>query len=213
VQERPDGLPQAFVIGRQFVGRGPVALILGDNIFYGHRLGEHLEQATQRAAGATVFAYKVKDPQRYGVVEFDREGRAISIEEKPRNPKSSLAVTGLYFYDNDVLQIAAELRPSPRGETEISDVNAHYLRRGALEVEVLRRGIAWLDTGTHESLLQASTFIHTIESRQGLKVCCPEEVAYRKGFIDAEQVLRLAAPLGSSEYGTYLRALADGALD
>ena len=210
-QARPDGLAQAFVLGREFVGRDPVALVLGDNIFYGHGLPEQLRAAAQRSSGATVFAYHVRDPERYGVVEFDAAGRAISIVEKPAKPASNFAVTGLYFYDNRVLDIAAGLRPSARGEYEISDVNAHYLAAGALAVERFGRGIAWLDTGTHESLLQASMFIEAIESRQGLKVCCPEEIAFRAGWISAGQLEALAAPLAKTSYGAYLqRLLAEG---
>ena len=205
-QPRPEGLAQAFLIGREFVGDDPVCLILGDNIFYGHGLTESLQRAAARPSGATVFGYYVKDPQRYGVVEFDAAGRAVGIEEKPARPKSSYAVTGLYFYDNRVLDIAAGLRPSSRGELEITDVNRAYLERGQLEVEIMGRGMAWLDTGTHESLLQASNFIETIEQRQGLKVACPEEIAYRAGWIGAEDLARLAAPLRNG-YGDYLRDL------
>ena len=203
-QPRPEGLAQAFLIGRRFVGRERVALVLGDNIFYGHGLPEQLKAAAASDGGATVFAYRVRDPQRYGVVSFDGAGRALSIEEKPAQPKSSYAVTGLYFYDNEVLDIAAGLKPSARGELEITDVNRIYLERGALRVQLLGRGAAWLDTGTHESLLQAAQFIETIEARQGLKICCPEEIAYRSGFIDAAQLERLAAPLAKSGYGDYL---------
>lgn len=208
-QPRPEGLAQAFVIGRSFVGRGSSALVLGDNIYYGHGLPEQLLAASARTQGATVFAYHVRDPQRYGVVEFDAQRRALGIEEKPRQPKSNYAVTGLYFYDNVVLDIAAALRPSPRGELEITDVNRAYLERGALQVEIMGRGIAWLDTGTHESLLQAATFIEAIENRQGLKVSCPEEIAYRSGYIDAEAVAKLAAPLAKTGYGEYLLRLID----
>ena len=203
-QPRPEGLAQAFVIGRDFVGNGPVCLILGDNIFYGHGLPEKLAAARRRAAGATVFGYWVRDPQRYGVVAFDAAGRAVDIEEKPVAPRSNYAVTGLYFYDNRVLDIAAALSPSPRGELEITDVNRAYLKEGKLIVEKLGRGIAWLDTGTHETLMQASNFIQVIEQRQGLKVACIEEIAFRKGFIDAEQVRRLAHPLEQNSYGRYL---------
>jgi len=206
-QPKPEGLAQAFIIGRSFVGRNPVALVLGDNLFYGHGLPDQLQTASERIAGATVFAYRVKDPQRYGVVHFDGESRALGIEEKPREPKSNYAVTGLYFYDNEVLDIAATLAPSARGELEITDVNRKYLARGALRVELLGRGVAWLDTGTHESLLQASTFIEAIENRQGLKVCCPEEIAYRAGFIDAAQLESLARSLSKTDYGAYLLAL------
>ena len=211
-QPRPEGLAQAFLIGRRFVGRERVALVLGDNIFYGHGLPEQLQAAAALEGGATVFAYRVRDPERYGVVSFDGAGRALSIEEKPAQPKSNFAVTGLYFYDNRVLDIAAALRPSARGELEITDVNRSYLERGALRVQLLGRGAAWLDTGTHESLLQAAQFIETIEARQGLKICCPEEIAYRAGFIDAAQLERLAVPLAKSGYGTYLLELLKGPL-
>ena len=211
-QPRPEGLAQAFLIGRHFVGRERVALVLGDNIFYGHGLPEQLQAAAALEGGATVFAYRVRDPERYGVVSFDEAGRALSIEEKPAQPKSNFAVTGLYFYDNRVLDIAAALRPSARGELEITDVNRIYLERGALRVQLLGRGAAWLDTGTHESLLQAAQFIETIEARQGLKICCPEEIAYRAGFIDAAQLERLAVPLAKSGYGTYLLELLKGPL-
>ncbi|UCG99126.1 MAG: glucose-1-phosphate thymidylyltransferase RfbA [Burkholderiales bacterium] len=204
VQPRPEGLAQAFIIGREFVGGDGAALILGDNIFYGHDLVEQLRRASARATGATVFAYRVNDPERYGVVEFDGDGRAVSIEEKPRTPRSNYAVTGLYFYDNEVLDIAASIRPSGRGELEITDVNQRYLDAGSLQVEIMGRGMAWLDTGTHESLLQASTFIETIEQRQGLKVACPEEIAYRAGWIDAQAVERIAEPLKKNGYGQYL---------
>jgi len=204
VQPSPDGLAQAFILGREFVGRDPAALILGDNIFYGHDLAQALVRACARPTGATVFAYHVNDPERYGVIEFDRRGRAVSIEEKPKMPRSSYAVTGLYFYDNQVLDIAASIKPSERGELEITDVNQLYLQAKALTVEVIGRGTAWLDTGTHESLLEASHFIETIEKRQGLKVACPEEIAYRLGWIEAEQVERLAAPLAKNDYGRYL---------
>jgi glucose-1-phosphate thymidylyltransferase len=204
VQPRPEGLAQAFIIGRDFVGKDSVALVLGDNIFHGHDLAALLQKAADRKSGATVFAYPVKDPERYGVVEFDKHGKAVSIEEKPRQPKSRYAVVGVYFYDNQVLDIAAGLRPSARGELEITDVNRAYLQRGALEVVPMGRGMAWLDTGTHDTLLEASHFIETIERRQGLKVSCPEEVAYRKGFITAEQVRELAKPLQKNGYGEYL---------
>ncbi len=203
-QPRPEGLAQAFIIGREFVGDGPVCLVLGDNIFYGEGLTENLSQAADRKNGATVFGYWVKDPQRYGVVSFDTHGKAISISEKPENPKSNYAVTGLYFYDNQVLDIAAGLKPSARGELEITDVNATYLAEDNLHVEKLGRGIAWLDTGTHESLMQASSFIETIQERQGMKIACIEEIAYQKGYIDAEQVKSLAEPMMRSDYGQYL---------
>jgi glucose-1-phosphate thymidylyltransferase len=207
VQPRPEGLAQAFVIGRDFVGGEGVALALGDNIFYGDSLATMLQAAVARREGATVFAYRVRDPQRYGVVELDASGRAVSLQEKPKEPRSPYAVTGLYFYDNAVLEIAASLRPSARGELEITDVNEAYLRRRQLHVELLGRGMAWLDTGTHESLLQASTFIQAIEVRQGLKICCPEEVAYKMGFIGAEDVLRIAKTMEKNEYGRYLKSL------
>jgi len=206
-QPEPAGLAQAFTIGRRFIGNDSVSLVLGDNIFYGHGLPDQLRAASIKLGGATVFAYHVKDPGRYGVVHFDASGTALDIEEKPKQPKSNFAVTGLYFYDNEVIDIAAALKPSARGEYEITDVNQEYLRRGKLSVELLGRGVAWLDTGTHESLLQASMFIEAIESRQGLKVCCPEEIAYRAGYIDSTQLERLAAPLAKSGYGEYLRAL------
>jgi glucose-1-phosphate thymidylyltransferase len=211
VQPSPAGLAQAFLIGRKFIGREPVALVLGDNIFYGHDLTALLAKAKARKKGATVFAYPVQDPQRYGVVEFDRNKKAKSIEEKPARPKSRYAVVGLYFYDNRVVDIAARLKPSARGELEITDVNREYLKRGELEVGLLGRGHAWLDTGTHESLLEASHFIETIERRQGLKIACLEEIAWRMGYIGAAQLRRLAKPLAKSGYGEYLlRVLAEG---
>ncbi|GGY72435.1 glucose-1-phosphate thymidylyltransferase RfbA [Pseudoduganella plicata] len=204
VQPSPDGLAQAFIIGREFIGDAPSALILGDNIYYGNDLERMLRHAASEPAGATVFAYHVQDPERYGVVEFGSDLNAVSIEEKPAVPKSNYAVTGLYFYDSQVCDIAASIRPSARGELEITDVNQTYLERGQLRVEVMGRGMAWLDTGTHESLLDASQFIATLEKRQGLKVACPEEIAYRKGYIDAAQVRRLAEPLRKNAYGQYL---------
>ena len=206
-QPRPEGLAQAFIIGRDFVGNDSSCLILGDNIFYGHGLSELVQRAARQPQGATVFGYYVKDPERYGVVELDANNRAVSLEEKPARPKSNYAVTGLYFYDQQVLDIAANLKPSRRGELEITDVNAEYLRRGQLSVELMGRGFAWLDTGTHESLMQASSFIQIIEERQGLKVACPEEIAYRMGYINAEQVAKLAEPLRKNEYGQYLLRL------
>jgi glucose-1-phosphate thymidylyltransferase len=209
VQPNPEGLAQAFIIGREFIGSGPVALILGDNIFYGHGFGEILREAASRDEGATIFGYYVRDPERYGVVEFEEGGRAVGLEEKPLKPRSHYAVTGLYFYDNQVLDIAANLTPSARGELEITDVNVEYLRRDQLRVEIMGRGMAWLDTGTHDSLLQAADFVKTIEERQGLKVACPEEIAYRMGYIDAEQVVRLAEPLKNNNYGQYLLELAE----
>jgi glucose-1-phosphate thymidylyltransferase len=209
-QPKPEGLAQAFIIGKTFVGNDRVALVLGDNIFYGHGLPEQLRAAAEHSAGATVFAYRVRDPERYGVVQFDADGNALGIEEKPKQPKSHHAVTGLYFYDNEVLDIAAALQPSPRGELEITDVNRVYLERRALRVEILGRGVAWLDTGTHESLLQAAMFIEAIESRQGLKVCCPEEIAFRAGYIDAARLEELALPLAKTGYGAYLLEIARG---
>lgn len=204
VQSSPDGLAQAFIIGREFIGNHPSALVLGDNIFYGHSFQNQLKKAARQSEGATVFAYHVRDPKRYGVVEFNVDGYAISLEEKPDQPKSNYAVTGLYFYDNVVVDIAANLKPSSRGELEITDVNRIYLERGKLSVEIMGRGYAWLDTGTHESMLDASQFVQMIEHRQGLKIACPEEIAYRQGFIDATQLERLAAPLLKSGYGDYL---------
>ena len=204
VQPRPGGIAQAFTVGRKFIGKDAVALILGDNIFYGHELSVVLQRAASREHGATVFAYAVKDPERYGVVDFDAAGRAISIEEKPAKPKSHYAVAGLYFYDNRVVDITRRLKPSARGELEITDVNLVYLERRELEVIALSRGYAWLDTGTHEAMLEAATFIETIERRQGLKIACPEEIAFRMGYIDAKQLRALAAPLAKSGYGEYL---------
>ncbi|WP_445396753.1 glucose-1-phosphate thymidylyltransferase RfbA [Zobellella sp. An-6] len=204
VQPSPDGLAQAFIIGADFIGDAPCALILGDNIFFGHDLPKELAKAHTQAGGATVFAYHVQDPERYGVVEFNDHGQALSLEEKPAHPKSNYAVTGLYFYDNQVVDIARGLSPSARGELEITDINKAYLSRGELAVSIMGRGYAWLDTGTHDSLIEAGSFIQTIEHRQGLKVACPEEIAWRKGFIDAEQVQRLAAPLAKNAYGQYL---------
>ena len=210
VQPRPEGLAQAFIIGREFVGRDPVALALGDNIFYGSALSDAVRSAAEREKGATVFAYRVRDPERYGVVEFEGD-RALSIEEKPARPRSPYAVTGLYFYDNRVLDVAAALRPSARGELEITDVNRAYLDWGELRVQTLGRGMAWLDTGTLEALLQASNFIHAIEQRQGLKVACPEEIAYTLGYISADDVRRIAAGMKGNEYGQYLLSLVEGA--
>jgi glucose-1-phosphate thymidylyltransferase len=207
VQPHPAGIAQAFVLGRSFVGSDSTALVLGDNIFYGHDLPVQLQRAQARTSGATVFAYHVTDPQRYGVIEFDGQMRALSIEEKPAHPRSSYAVTGLYFYDNGVLDVAAALKPSARGELEITDINRHYLQQGTLQVEVMGRGMAWLDTGTHESLLDASQFIETIERRQGLKIACPEEIAFRLGWISAQELEALAAPLAKSGYGDYLLRL------
>ena len=204
VQPSPDGLAQAFLIGREFLAGEGCCLVLGDNIFYGHDFQRILREAAAHTTGATVFAYPVQDPERYGVVEFDAERRAVSLEEKPLKPKSRYAVTGIYFFDAQVVEIAAALKPSPRGELEITDVNRWYLERGQLRTEVLGRGIAWLDTGTHDSLLEASNFIHTLEHRQGLKVACPEEIAYRLGYIDADQLRTLAARIAKSSYGKYL---------
>ena len=205
VQPSPDGLAQAFIIGREFLGNDHAALVLGDNVFYGHELQQLLESANHRRDGATVFAYPVSDPERYGVVEFDKEGHAISLEEKPKIPRSRYAVTGMYFYDNNVIEIAANLKPSARGELEITDLNRVYLERQQLSVEIMGRGMAWLDTGTHDSLLEAAQFVQTIERRQGLKVCCPEEIAYRQGFINQAQLEMLAVPLAKSGYGKYLQ--------
>jgi glucose-1-phosphate thymidylyltransferase len=207
VQPSPDGLAQAFIIGRDFVGGSPSSLVLGDNIFYGHDLPVLLAEADARTQGASVFAYHVTDPERYGVVEFDAQQRAVSIEEKPKQPKSNYAVTGLYFYDDQVCDIAADLKPSPRGELEITDLNARYLAAGQLNVSMMGRGYAWLDTGTHDSLLEAGQFIATLEKRQGLKVACPEEIAYAKAWINAEQLLKLAAPLAKTQYGQYMQRL------
>lgn len=207
VQPSPDGLAQAFIIGRDFVAGQPSALVLGDNIFYGHDLVKQLTHADERQTGASVFAYHVTDPERYGVVEFDAHKRAISIEEKPKAPKSNYAVTGLYFYDHQVCDIAASIKPSPRGELEITDVNRRYLEQGQLNVEIMGRGYAWLDTGTHDSLLEAASFIATLQKRQGLQVACPEEIAYGQGWIDAAQILKLASPLSKNGYGQYLLSL------
>ncbi len=204
VQPSPDGLAQAFLIGEAFLAGAPSALVLGDNIFFGHDLGKRLERAHDQAAGASVFAYPVTDPERYGVVEFDAQGRAVSLEEKPKQPKSRYAVTGLYFYDDQVVPYAKSLKPSPRGELEITDLNRLYLEAGTLDVQIFGRGDAWLDTGTHDSLLEASAFVQTLEKRQGLKVCCPEEICWRKGWIDDAQLEALATPLAKSGYGQYL---------
>jgi glucose-1-phosphate thymidylyltransferase len=204
VQPSPDGLAQAFIIGKDFIGNGPSALVLGDNLFHGHELSAQLQSANAQTSGATVFAYPVHDPERYGVVEFNPQQQAVSIEEKPKVPKSRYAVTGLYFYDNQVGDIAANLKPSPRGELEITDVNRHYLERGQLQVELMGRGMAWLDTGTHDSLLEASQYIATLERRQGLKVACPEEISWRQGWINDQQLESLATPLAKNGYGTYL---------
>lgn len=212
VQPSPDGLAQAFIIGEEFIGSGPCALILGDNIFYGQTLTPQLKRAAAKDKGATVFAYHVQDPERYGVVEFDAQGRAISLEEKPAQPRSKFAVTGLYFYDNSVTSVAASLKPSPRGELEITDLNRHYLNQGLLAVERLGRGMAWLDTGTHDSLFDAGIFIQTIERRQGVKIACPEEVAFRYGYITAAELETLAHPVRKSGYGQYLLSLLDDGL-
>jgi glucose-1-phosphate thymidylyltransferase len=206
-QPSPDGLAQAFIIGEDFIGKDPTCLVLGDNIFYGHGLAKTLQSANERTSGATVFGYYVRDPERYGVVSFDQNGKAATIEEKPKQPKSNYAVTGLYFYDNDVVSIAKNLKPSPRGELEITDVNNVYLKRGKLNVEQLGRGTAWLDTGTHESLVEATNFVSVVENRQGLKIACPEEIAWRMGYIDGTQLASLAKDLGKSSYGQYLQDL------
>jgi glucose-1-phosphate thymidylyltransferase len=209
VQDSPDGLAQAFLIGEEFIGDDACALVLGDNVFYGHDFAGQLARAANKASGGTVFAYPVHDPERYGVVEFDDDWKALSLEEKPAKPKSNYAVTGLYFYDNKVVDYARSLKPSPRGELEITDINKLYLEAGELTVEVMGRGMAWLDTGTHETLLEAASFIETIERRQGLKIACPEEIAYRMGYIDAEQVRKLAEPLKKNGYGQYLLRILD----
>lgn len=206
-QPRPEGLAQALIIGKEFIGDDRVALILGDNIFWGHGLVSNLSQAVQKQSGATVFAYRVNDPERYGVVDFDKEGKALSLEEKPANPKSNYAVTGLYFYDSHAPEYASSLKPSSRGELEITDLNRVYLERGELSTVILGRGVAWLDTGTHEAMLQASEFVETLQSRQGLKVCCPEEIAFRSGYITADMLLELAKPMQKNNYGKYLRDL------
>lgn len=210
VQPSPDGLAQAFILGEEFIGEDNCALVLGDNIFYGHDLPRLLEGAASQQEGATVFAYHVSDPERYGVVEFDKDGTAIGLEEKPQQPKSNYAITGLYFYDNDVIEMAKSLSPSDRGELEITDINRIYMQQGRLSVAMMRRGYAWLDTGTHQSMIEASNFIATIEERQGLKVSCPEEIAFRRGFIDAEQLRVLAKPLKKTGYGQYLLNLTKG---
>ena len=210
VQDQPRGLADAFIVGRDFIGNEPVALILGDNIFFGHGLGEELMQVSAHKSGAIVFGYRVSDPERYGVVEFDTQGRAVSLEEKPKVPKSNWAVTGLYFYDNDVVSIAADVKPSPRGEIEITDINHVYMQRGDLVIRKLGRGYAWLDTGTHQSMLEASEFIRAIEHRQGVKIACPEEISLSKGWITVDQVARLGHQLSKTDYGQYLLELADG---
>lgn len=212
VQPSPDGLAQAFIIGEEFINGEGCALILGDNIFYGHDLSKLVKKATQKDDGATVFAYYVKDPKRYGIVEFDKNRKAISLEEKPEKPKSNFAVTGLYFYDKNVVEYAKSIKPSARGELEITDLNKIYLEKGNLNVETLGRGYAWLDTGTHESLLQAASFVETVQDRQGLKIACPEEIAYNLGYINKEQLKELAKPLAKNEYGQYLLAIADGGI-
>lgn len=212
VQPSPDGLAQAFVIGEEFINGEGCALILGDNIFYGHDLSKLVKNATQKDDGATVFAYYVKDPERYGIVEFDKNHKAISLEEKPEKPKSNFAVTGLYFYDKNIVEYAKSIKPSARGELEITDLNKIYLEKGNLNVETLGRGYAWLDTGTHESLLQAASFVETVQDRQGLKIACPEEIAYNLGYINKEQLKELAKPLAKNEYGQYLLAIADGGI-
>ncbi|MCF6291029.1 MAG: glucose-1-phosphate thymidylyltransferase RfbA [Desulfobacterales bacterium] len=208
-QPRPEGLAQAFIIGEEFIGDRPICMVLGDNIFYGHGLSQTLQRCAQLTRGATIFGYSVRDPERYGVVSFDAQNRVIDIEEKPEKPKSNYAVTGLYFYDNDVVGIARKIKPSPRGELEITDINNVYLRRNKLKVELLSRGTAWLDTGTHQSLLDAAVFLRVVEERQGMKIACPEEIAYRMGFIDADQVRELARPLENNGYGRYLLRLID----